>query len=244
MVKEKIAGEEALTFDDVLLVPGYSETIPNAVSLETNLTKKISLKIPLVSAAMDTVTEWRTAVAIAQQGGIGIIHKNLSPEEQAGQVGKVKRSEFWVITEPVTVGPDDTIEKILSLKRAHNISSFPVVDKGKVVGIVTNRDLFFEDNVYKKAREIMTKKLITVSKRVEFEEAMEILHKNRIEKLPIVDSNGKLKGLITMSDVTKTIKHPNANKDKEGRLRVGAAVGPDDMQRARKLIEAEVDIRR
>ncbi|MBU1939971.1 IMP dehydrogenase, partial [Candidatus Micrarchaeota archaeon] len=233
-----------LTFDDVLLVPGYSKTLPSDVSLETRLTKNIKLNIPLVSAAMDTVTEWRTAVALAQQGGIGIIHKNLPAEIQAEQVARVKHSEFWVITEPVTIGPDNTIESILRLKKERGMSSFPVVENGKLVGIVTNRDMLFEDNVYKKAREIMTKRsdLIIVNKRVEFEEAKEILHKNRIEKLPIVDANGKLKGLITMTDVTKTIKHPLANKDKEGRLRVGAAIGPNDSGRAAKLVEAEVDV--
>lgn len=240
--KETASGGDALTFDDVLLVPGYSETLPSEVSLETNLTKNIRMNIPLLSAAMDTVTEWRTAVAIAKQGGIGVIHKNLSAEEQARQVEKVKRSEFWIITEPITVSPDETIEKILLLKKAYNVSSFPVVEKGKLVGIVTNRDLLFEDNVYRKAREIMSKDLITVNRRVEFDEAKEILHKNRLEKLPIVDSEGRLKGLITMSDVTKTIKHPHANKDRKGRLRVGAAVGPNDAERARKLVEAEVDV--
>lgn len=242
--KEKSVAREALTFDDVLLVPGYSKTLPSDVSLETRLTKNIKLNIPLVSAAMDTVTEWRTAVALAQQGGIGIIHKNLPAEIQAEQVARVKHSEFWVITEPVTIGPDNTIESILRLKKERGMSSFPVVENGKLVGIVTNRDMLFEDNVYKKAREIMTKRsdLIIVNKRVEFEEAKEILHKNRIEKLPIVDANGKLKGLITMTDVTKTIKHPLANKDKEGRLRVGAAIGPNDSGRAAKLVEAEVDV--
>ncbi|MBU0662782.1 IMP dehydrogenase [Candidatus Micrarchaeota archaeon] len=242
--KEKSVAREALTFDDVLLVPGYSKTLPSDVSLETRLTKNIKLNIPLVSAAMDTVTEWRTAVALAQQGGIGIIHKNLPAEIQAEQVARVKHSEFWVITEPVTIGPDNTIESILRLKKERGMSSFPVVENGKLVGIVTNRDMLFEDNVYKKAREIMTKRsdLIIVNKRVEFEEAKEILHKNRIEKLPIVDANGKLKGLITMTDVTKTIRHPLANKDKEGRLRVGAAIGPNDSGRAAKLVEAEVDV--
>ncbi|MFH1225611.1 MAG: IMP dehydrogenase [Candidatus Diapherotrites archaeon] len=234
--------EESLTFDDVLLVPGYSETLPSAVSLETRLTRNIRINIPLVSAAMDTVTEWRTAVALAKQGGIGIIHKNLSPEEQAAQVERVKRSEFWIITEPFTISPDETIEKILRLKQEHGISSFPVVDKGKLVGLVTNRDLLFEDNVYKKARDIMTKDLVTVDRMVTFEEAKEILHSRRLEKLPVVDKSGKLKGLITMTDVMKTIRHPHANKDKRGRLRVGAAIGPNDMERARKLVEAEVDV--
>lgn len=233
---------ESLTFDDVLLVPGYSETLPSSVSLETHLTKNIRINIPLVSAAMDTVTEWRTAVALAKQGGIGIIHKNLSPEEQAAQVDRVKRSEFWIITEPFTISPNETIEKILKIKQEHGISSFPVVDKGKLVGLVTNRDLLFEDNVYKKARDIMTKDLVTVDRMVTFEEAKEILHKNRLEKLPVIDKAGKLRGLVTMTDVMKTIKHPHANKDKRGRLRVGAAIGPNDMERARKLVEAEVDV--
>ncbi|MFH1256273.1 MAG: IMP dehydrogenase [Candidatus Diapherotrites archaeon] len=233
---------ETLTFDDVLLVPAKSEVLPIEVELKTKLTKTISLNIPLLSSAMDTVTESETAIVMAQHGGIGIIHRNMSAERQAEEVGKVKRSEYWIIREPTTISPDAKIADLFIIKKKVGVSSFPVTENGKLVGIVTNRDLQFEENSKKLVKEIMAKKLITVDKEVSMENAMEILHQNRIEKLPIVDAHGKLKGLITATDIQKRQMHPNANKDKQGRLIVGAAIGPKDSERAKKLVEAEVDV--
>ncbi|MFH1240412.1 MAG: IMP dehydrogenase [Candidatus Diapherotrites archaeon] len=231
-----------LTFDDVLLIPMASSVHPHDVDLKTKLTKKIDMNIPLVSAAMDTVTEYKTAIVMAQQGGIGIIHRNMSPEEQAEQVSKVKRSEIWVITNPVTVSPEDTLAKIFELKKLHNFSSFPVVSKGKLVGIVTNRDLRFETNFKKKVNEVMSKDLITVNKEVKMEKAKQIMHEHRIEKLPIVNSKNELKGLITTADIKKSAENPNALKDAKGRLKVGAAIGPGDFDRVKKLIEQDTDV--
>ena len=190
-----------LTFDDILLLPGKSNVLPKEAELQTKLTKKLHLNIPLISAAMDTVTESRTAIAMAQQGGIGIIHRNLTPEEQALTVQKVKRAEYWVITNPTTINPATTLKEIVALKKQFKISSFPVTENGKLVGIITNRDLAFEDNPEKKAEEIMTRKLITIDKEINLDEAKDILHKYRIEKLPIVDAKGNLKGLITATDI-------------------------------------------
>ena len=231
-----------LTFDDVLLIPGASSVHPHDVNLKTKLTKKIDLNIPLVSAAMDTVTEYQTAIIMAQQGGIGIIHRNMSPEDQAKQVRKVKTSEVWVISNPVTVSPEDTLAKIFELKKIHNFSSFPVVSNGKLVGLVTNRDLRFENNFKKKVNEVMSKDLITVNKEVSMEKAKQILHEHRIEKLPIVNSKGALKGLITTADIKKNVQNPNSLKDSKGRLKVGAAIGPDDFKRVEKLIEQDTDV--
>jgi IMP dehydrogenase len=231
-----------LTFDDVLLVPNYSEVMPSKVKLKTKLTNKIPLNIPLVSAAMDTVTESKTAIAMAQLGGIGVIHKNMPPEKQAKEVITVKRSEFWVITNPVSVSPNDPLRKLVELKERLGFSTFPVQDKGKLVGLITDRDLFLEENLDRKAKDIMTKKLVTVDHRVELNEAKKILHKHRIEKLPIVDKQGRLKGLITMKDIKKRGMFPLANRDKQGRLLVGAAVGPKDEERVEKLVDAEVDV--
>lgn len=242
MGKKEEKLKEALTFDDVLIEPAASSVLPNEVWLKTRLTKKIPLNIPLLSAAMDTVTEAETAIAIAREGGIGIIHKNMSVEQQAENVEKVKRSEFWVVSNPITVSPDSTINEVNQLEKKYGIRSFPVVEKNRLVGIVTNRDLLFEDNVWKKVKDIMTKDLITVDKKVSTEEAKEILHKNRIEKLPIVDKEGHLKGLITITDIRKTERYPLANKDENGSLRVGAAVGPKDDERVAKLIEKDVDV--
>ncbi len=244
MGKEKISAETGLTFDDVLIVPAASEVLPKDVSLRTKITHKIALNIPLLSAAMDTVTEHATAIAIAREGGIGIIHKNLRPEAQASEVEKVKRAEFWIINNPVTVSSSDSIARIMSLKREFSINSFPVVDNGRLVGIATNRDLLFEDDLSKKVSEIMTpaKDLITIEKAVSYEQAREILHRNRIEKLPIVDKDGTLKGLITITDIQNRTKNPNALKDKRGRLIVGAAVGPKDDQRVQALVEKEADL--
>jgi len=235
-----------LTFDDVLLVPNASSVLPKDVSLKTKLTKKLPLNIPLVSAAMDTVTESRTAIAMAQQGGIGIIHKNLSIEKQAEKVKKVKNAEFWIITEPVTISPTTTLKEIFETIRAKNVSSFPVVENGKLVGIVTKRDFLFEDNLQKKAKDIMTpkQKIVYVKKMLSLDEAKEILHKHRLEKLPIIDDKGNLKGLITITDIKNREKYPEALRDKHGRLMVGAAIGPaeKDIPRLKALIDAEVDV--
>ncbi len=231
-----------LTFDDVLLIPRASSVHPHDVDLKTKLTTKINLNIPLVSAAMDTVTEYQTAIVMAQQGGIGIIHRNMSPEDQAKQVRKVKRSEVWVITNPVTVSPNDSLEKIFELRNTHQFSSFPVIANGKLVGLVTNRDLKFEKSNNKKVKDIMTKKLITVNKEVNIEKAKQILHEHKIEKLPIVNSKNQLKGLITTADIEKSVQNPRALKDKKGRLKVGAAIGPNDFDRVEKLIEQETDV--
>lgn len=235
-----------LTFDDVLLLPNASSILPKDADLKSKLTKKMPLNIPMVSAAMDTVTESKTAIAMAQQGGIGIIHKNMSIEHQAEEVKLVKNSEFWIITEPLTISPNATIGEILHIKKLKNISSFPVVENNKLVGMITNRDLFFEEKLGKKAKEVMTprQKLVTTTKMVEVDEAKEILHKHRIEKLPIVDKNGNLKGLITVTDIEKRQQFPNTLRDKKGRLIVGAAIGPGekDIARLNALIKSQVDV--
>ena len=237
---------EALTFDDVLLVPNYSEVLPTQVDVRTKLTKRITLNIPIMSAAMDTVTESELAIAIAREGGIGIIHKNLSIEEQAEEVDRVKRSESGMIVKPVTVSPDQTISEAEALMRKYKISGLPVTDEnGKLLGIITNRDIRFVKDYSKKIKEVMTKEnLKTVPVGTTLEEAKEILHKYKIEKLPVVDENGYLKGLITIKDIEKKEKYPNACKDELGRLMVGAAigVGPEGFRRAEALIEAGVDI--
>ncbi|SMO57486.1 inosine-5'-monophosphate dehydrogenase [Balnearium lithotrophicum] len=238
--------KEALTFDDVLLVPNYSEVLPTQVDVRTRLTKRITLNIPIMSAAMDTVTEAELAIAIAREGGIGIIHKNMSIEEQAEEVDRVKRSESGMIVKPVTVRPDQTISEAENLMRKYKISGLPVVDNsGKLLGIITNRDIRFVRDFSKKIEEVMTREnLITVPVGTTLEEAKEILHKYKIEKLPVVDENGYLKGLITIKDIEKREKYPNACKDELGRLRVGAAVGvgPEAVRRAEALIEAGVDV--
>ncbi len=238
--------KEALTFDDVLLVPNYSEVLPTQVDVRTRLTKRITLNIPIMSAAMDTVTEAELAIAIAREGGIGIIHKNMSIEEQAEEVDRVKRSESGMIVKPVTVRPDQTISEAENLMRKYKISGLPVVDeRGKLLGIITNRDIRFVRDFSKKIEEVMTREnLITVPVGTTLEEAKEILHKYKIEKLPVVDENGYLKGLITIKDIEKREKYPNACKDELGRLRVGAAVGvgPEAVRRAEALIEAGVDV--
>ena len=235
----------ALTFDDVLLVPGYSELHPNQVDLGTRLTKDIALRIPLLSAAMDTVTESRMAIALAQLGGIGIVHKNLSPERQAEEVDKVKRSESGMITDPITIGPDAPIRDAEALMAKFRISGVPVVEGHRLVGILTNRDLRFETRWDLPVREAMTKEnLVTVPVGTTLHEAKGILQKHRIEKLLVVDGQGQLKGLITVKDIEKSIEYPNACKDAHGRLRVGAAVGvgKDLLDRAAALVEAKVDI--
>ena len=243
MGKERVSRDYGLTFDDVLIVPAASKVLPKDVSLKTKITPKIALNIPIVSAAMDTVTEHATAAAMAREGGIGVIHKNMPPELQASEVDKVKRAEFWIINNPTTISSNETLSKIRSLKKQFGINSFPVVDNGKLVGIVTNRDLLFEEDMSKKVSQVMTPRgdLITIEKEVAYEEARSILHKNRIEKLPIVDKDGTLRGLITITDIQNRQKYPNALKDPRGRLIVAAAVGPKDDGRVQALTEKEVD---
>ena len=217
---------EALTFDDVSLLPAYSEVLPHETNLETRLTREITMRIPLTSAAMDTVTESETAISIAREGGIGIIHRNMSVERQALEVNKVKKSERGMVIDPVTVEPEQKISDVLELMARYRISGVPVVKNGQLVGIITNRDLRFENNMDLQVSEVMTKdNLVTAPVGISLEESKRLLHKRRIEKLLVVDDEGKLKGLITIKDITKIIKYPNACKDDLGRLRVGAAVG-------------------
>ena len=240
----KIIGE-GITFDDVLLVPAYSEVIPNQVDLSTNLTKKVKLNIPMMSAAMDTVTEYRMAIAMARQGGIGIIHKNMSIEAQADEVDKVKRSENGVITDPFYLSPEHTLEDANNLMAKFRISGVPITEGRKLVGIITNRDLKFEEDFSKKIKESMTSEnLVTAREGVTLEEAKKILAKSRKEKLPIVDENFNLKGLITIKDIEKQIKYPLSAKDEQGRLLCGAAVGitANVMARVDALVEAQVDV--
>lgn len=239
----KIIGE-GITFDDVLLVPGYSEVIPNQVSLATNLTKKIRLNIPMMSAGMDTVTEYRMAIAMARQGGIGIIHKNMSIETQADEVDKVKRSENGVITDPFYLSPEHTLEDANNLMAKFHISGVPITEGKKLVGIITNRDLKFETDFTKKIKESMTSEnLITAKQGITLDEAKKILAESRKEKLPIVDDDGNLKGLITIKDIEKQIKYPLAAKDSQGRLLCGAAVGitANVLERVEALVDKHVD---
>ncbi len=236
---------KALTFEDVLLVPQYSNVLPKEVDLKTRFTKNVTLNIPLVSAAMDTVTESRAAIALARLGGIGVIHKNMDIESQAKEVEKVKKSESGIIIDPVKIFPDETLEKAERIMATYKISGVPVVDKnGKLVGILTNRDMRFEKNYSKKVSEVMTPMpLVTAKEGITLEEAEQILHKNKIEKLPIIDDEGYLKGLITIKDIQKKKEYPNANKDKYGRLRVAAAVGVGGgVERAAALVGAGVDV--
>jgi IMP dehydrogenase len=237
---------EGLTFDDVLLVPQRSEVLPNDVSTATRLTRSLALQIPLVSAAMDTVTEARLAIALAREGGIGILHRNLSIEAQVDEVDKVKRSESGMIVEPVTLRPDEPVSDALELMSRYHISGVPVVDEaGVLVGILTNRDLRFEGDTAQPVSDLMTARdLITAPVGTTLEEAREILHRHKIEKLPVVDEEGRLRGLITVKDIQKRIEFPLATKDDRGRLRVGAAVGvgPDALERAEALVAAEVDV--
>jgi len=242
---EEKFGREGFTFDDVLLVPDYSEVLPSEVDTTTRLTRTITLNIPLMSAAMDTVTEARLAIALAREGGIGVIHRNLSIEDQAGEVDKVKRSESGIIVDPVFLSPDHRIKDALAIMERYRISGVPITDENqKLVGILTNRDLVFEENHDRYIREVMTKdNLITAPVGTTLEEAKKILHEHRIEKLPLVDEEFHLKGLITIKDIEKARKYPNAAKDEKGRLRVAAAVGtsPETMERASALVEAGVD---
>jgi IMP dehydrogenase len=236
---------EALTFDDVLLVPAYSEVVPAHVSTQTRLTKRILLNTPLLSAAMDTVTESRLAIAMAQQGGMGIIHRNLTPDQQASEVDKVKRSESGMIVDPVTISPDRPISDALDVMRRYKISGVPVTKDKKLVGILTNRDLRFETRTDIPVSDVMTKKnLITVPVGTTLEEAEQILHEHRIEKLLVVNDEYELKGLITVKDIQKKLKYPNASKDEKGRLRVGGAIGAtgDFLERAAELVRYRADV--
>ena len=235
---------DGITFDDVLLVPQYSEVTPNMIDLTTHLTKKIQLNIPMMSAGMDTVTEHRMAIAIARQGGIGIIHKNMSIEAQADEVDKVKRSEYGVITDPFYLSPEHTLEDANALMAKFRISGVPITEGRKLVGIITNRDLKFEEDFSRKIREVMTSKnLVTAKEGVTLAEAKKILAKARVEKLPIVDDDFNLKGLITIKDIEKQIKYPLSAKDEQGRLLCGAAVGitKNVMDRVTALVNAKVD---
>ena len=238
--------KEGLTFDDVLLVPAESRVLPNDVSTRTRLTRSVELSIPVVSAAMDTVTEARLAIALAREGGLGILHRNLSIEEQAAEVDKVKRSESGMIVEPVTLPPEALVRDALELMARYKVSGVPITDAdGILVGILTNRDLRFETDVEQSVSALMTSRnLVTVPVGTTLEEAEEILHRNKIEKLPVVDSDGRLRGLITVKDIQKKIEYPQATKDDRGRLRVGAAVGvgPEAVERAQALVAAGVDV--
>jgi IMP dehydrogenase len=239
--------QKALTFDDVLLVPAHSTVLPRDVSLQTRITRKITLNIPVASAAMDTVTEARLAIAIAQEGGIGIVHKNMSPKAQAGEVAKVKRYESGVVKDPITINPTMTVREVLDLTSRHKISGLPVVNpSGKVVGIVTNRDLRFETKLDQPVKNIMTprERLVTVREGAPREEALALMHKHRLERVLVVSKNFELRGLITVKDILKSSEHPNACKDPLGRLRVGAAVGVGEgtEERAEALIEAGADV--
>jgi IMP dehydrogenase len=237
--------QEALTFDDVLLVPAYSEVLPREVDLSTRLTRTIRLNLPVVSAAMDTVTEARLAIAIAQEGGIGIVHKSMTVEAQAREVARVKKYESGVVLDPITVSPDATLRQVLELTRAHGISGMPVVQGSKVVGIVTSRDLRFQKALDTPVSAVMTPKerLVTVRENAPREDVLDLFHKHRIEKVLVVGDGGELKGLVTVKDVQKATERPRAAKDESGRLRVGAAVGtsPDTIDRVAALVEAGVD---
>ncbi len=242
---EKLA-YDGLTFDDVLLVPAHSDVVPSQAEVSTQFTKKIRLNIPIVSAAMDTVTESQLAIAIAREGGIGILHKNLSIEDQAEMVRRIKRSESGMIIDPITLQPDQTIGEAWSLMAEYHISGVPIVSsEGDLVGILTNRDLRFESDPARKISELMTKDhLVTVPEGTTLEEAKAVLHRHRVEKLLVVDRAGKLSGLITVKDIMKQIEHPQATKDEYGRLRVGAAIGagPENVERAQALVAMGVDV--
>jgi len=238
--------QKALTFDDVLLVPAFSDVLPKDTSLSTQLTRNISLNIPLVSAAMDTVTEARLAIAMAQEGGIGIVHKNLTATQQAAEVAKVKRHESGVLRDPITIEPELTVRQVIALTQQHKISGLPVVKNGKVVGIVTNRDLRFETKLDQPVSNVMTprERLVTVTEDDSLEQAKALMHKHRLERVLVMGEDNSLKGLITVKDIQKATEHPWASKDIHGKLRVGAAVGVGDgtEERVEKLVAAGVDV--
>ncbi|MCE1163710.1 MAG: IMP dehydrogenase, partial [Thiomonas sp.] len=237
---------KALTFDDVLLVPAYSQVLPKDTSLATRLTRNISLNIPLVSAAMDTVTESRLAIAMAQEGGIGIIHKNLTAKAQATEVARVKRFESGVLRDPITISPIVKVRDVLQLSRQHGISGFPVIENGKVVGIVTNRDLRFETRLDTPVRDIMTprERLVTVPEGAPLEQAKALMHQHRLERVLVVNADFELRGLMTVKDIQKATERPNAARDPQGKLRVGAAVGVGEgtEERVEALANAGVDV--
>jgi IMP dehydrogenase len=236
---------KALTFDDVLLVPAYSQVLPKETSLATHLTRRITLNLPLVSAAMDTVTEARLAIAIAQEGGIGIVHKNLTPAQQAAEVARVKRYESGLLRDPITIGPDTTVREVKRLSEQHGISGFPVLEGARVVGIVTGRDLRFETRMDVKVRDIMTprERLITVGEGASIDDGKALMHKHRLERVLVVNDAFELRGLMTVKDITKQTSFPNAARDSQGKLRVGAAVGVGEGTEARveALVRAGVD---
>jgi IMP dehydrogenase len=238
--------QKALTFDDVLLVPAHSTVLPREVQLATHLTRTIQLNIPLLSAAMDTVTESRLAIALAQEGGIGIIHKNMTPEAQGGEVAKVKRFESGVVKEPITVSPEMTVREVFEITRRHRISGLPVLEGTSVVGIVTNRDLRFETNLDQPVKNIMTprEKLVTVKEGASLEEAKALMHRHRLERVLVINGDWELRGLMTVKDILKASEHPSAAKDQQGRLRVGAAVGVGEgtEERVEALVEAGADV--
>ena len=238
--------QKALTFDDVLLLPAYSAVLPRETSLATRLTRQISLNLPLVSAAMDTVTESRLAIALAQEGGIGIVHKNLDPAGQAAEVLKVKRHEAGVLRDPITITPQMTVREVLEMQRANKISGLPVVEGKKVVGIVTNRDLRFETRMDAKVVEIMTprERLVTVKEGASLDEAKALMHKHRLERVVVVNGDSELRGLVTVKDINKAVEHPLAAKDEHGKLLVGGAIstGPDSDERAERMVKAGVDV--
>jgi IMP dehydrogenase len=242
MVPESLP--EALTFDDVLLQPGYSDFVPSEAEVGTQLTPELRINIPLLSSAMDTVTEWRMAVTMARWGGLGVLHKNMTPEEQAKEVQRVKRSESGMVLDPVTVRPDDTLRTCLEVMRKHDVSGLPVVDGRRLVGILTSRDVRFETNLDQPVARLMTSQLVTVKPSVTQDEARALLHEKRIEKLLVVDDHAELVGLITFKDLTQAERYPGAVKDAYGRLRVGAAVGvgPDRAERVAMLMAAGVDL--
>jgi IMP dehydrogenase len=240
-----LSPEEAYSFDDVLLLPNYSNVLPKDVNVSTRLTKHIRLNIPIVSAAMDTVTEAEASISMAREGGIGFIHRNMSIQSQATEVDKVKKSESGMIVDPVTIRPEQTVKEVMKLMESYRISGVPVTEGDQLMGIVTNRDLRFETDQDKKISEIMTKEnLITVSEGISLEDSKKLLHAHRIEKLLVVDDKGRLTGLITIKDIEKIKKYPNACKDSMGRLRVGAAVGvgPDMQERTEALLKAAADV--
>ena len=238
--------EQALTFDDILLVPARSNILPKEVSLVTQLTQNISINIPLLSAAMDTVTESELAIAMAEEGGIGIIHKNMSPQHQAEHVSKVKRFESGVVLNPIVIDPNMTVDEVINLTKKHKISGLPVIENNKVVGIVTNRDLRFEENLNQPVKNVMTprERLVTVNEKASKEEVMRLRHQHRLERLLVIDNNDQLKGLITVKDIQKSSDHPFASKDNKERLIVGAAVGvgADTEARVEQLVDAGVDV--
>src|SRR5512135_2545576 len=236
---------EALTFDDVLLLPAKSDVVPATVNTQTQVTRNITLQIPIISAAMDTVTEAQMAIAMAQQGGLGIVHRNLTIEQQAGEVDKVKRSESGMIVDPITMSPDDKISDALEVMRKYRISGVPITKNKKLVGILTNRDLRFETRTDIPISKVMTKEnLITVPVGTTLEDAEQILHQHRVEKLLVVDDKYVLKGLITVKDIQKKLRYPGAAKDSQGRLRVGAAIGAtgDFFERAQEMVKAKADL--